>query len=178
MEKVSCFQKQTPSKQILKSGHKLFSPRILHTVMLGILLFIKIPEHKHHGLFIIGDETLTILNNNKKFNLRDALLVRFCYNYLQILLRNLHFIQPTETTGHDPWLWAWLWKQVLSSSDSMTPWTVAHGASAVHVLLKTQEHWSGLPYPPPGVSGDQLALCISPCRGQVLVPLSAQRAER
>ena len=34
-------------------------------------------------------------------------------------------------------------------SDSATPWTVALPGSSVHRILQ-QEHWSGLPRPPPG----------------------------
>ena len=34
-------------------------------------------------------------------------------------------------------------------SDSATPWTVALPGSSVHRILQ-QEHWSGLPCPPPG----------------------------
>ena len=34
-------------------------------------------------------------------------------------------------------------------SDSVTPWTVAHQAP-LSMGFSRQEHWSGLPFPPPG----------------------------
>ena len=38
-------------------------------------------------------------------------------------------------------------------SDSVTPWPVAHQVS-LSMEFARQEHWSGLPFPPPGYLSD------------------------
>ena len=64
--------------------------------------------------------------------------------------------------------------QSLQLSDSVTPWTVAHQAP-LSMGFSRQEHWSGLPCPPPGDlphPGIKLLSLMSPTLAVGSLPLA------
>ena len=59
--------------------------------------------------------------------------------------------------------------QLLSYSNSASPWTVARQAP-LSMGFPRQEYWSGLPFPPPGddlpYSGNQTCVTYICCKGR------------
>ena len=116
LEKAIFFQETDLVNRVQNPAYKLFFVRILYKVMLG-LLYCHVRKHKTYQ--VISSLAISI-NNFKQQQQNQYQVYRpsgpdSATIIYQILLRNLHFIQPTETAGHDPLIKIWVRAKSLSS---------------------------------------------------------------